>query len=281
MSRRDGHARRPGALRRLKYAAVRRAGRRYVAGMTRESALAACERIAARGDEVVLAHWNDDGTPPEAVASRYADDLRALREHGISGYVSVKSPPLGNRPELIAAVNEAAALIGVAAHWDSMAPGDQDAVLAAALAACAAGGPTGATLPSRWARSSRDAAVLRDHPIPIRIVKGEWESDEPSDPFEGMLDCARRLAGRKAAVRVATHDAELAGAALDLLLEAGTPAELEQLIGLPASGPRDQAAERGVPVRVLVPYGAARPPYPLSEAWHRATALRLVRDLAR
>jgi proline dehydrogenase len=94
-------------------------------------------------------------------------------------------------------------------------------------------------------------------------VKGEWAdpAGEVPDIEEGFADLARALAGRSAPVGVATHDPALAERALNILLAAGTPCELEQLRGLPGHRTRRVAGRLGVPVRVYWPFGPGWWPY--------------------
>jgi hypothetical protein len=91
----------------------------------------------------------------------------------------------------------------------------------------------------------------------LRIVKGEWADPQadPADAGAAFLALVRSLAGRASPVAVATHDPALARRALGVLVEAGTPCELEQLRGLPRA--RTMAVARawgaGAAVRALRP----------------------------
>jgi proline dehydrogenase len=100
------------------------------------------------------------------------------------------------------------------------------------------------------------------------VVKGRWadRASEEADMRAGFLAVVDRLAGRATRVAVATHDEELARAALRRLLAADTPCELELLLGLPAGRVADAADELSAPVRVYVPYGDATLPYRLQDA---------------
>lgn len=64
-----------------------------------------------------------------------------------------------------------------------------------------------------------------------------------------------RIAGRARHVGVATHDAGLAQEAIERLRAAGTPCELEFLVGQPAAHALQMAEAIGAPVRGYVPYG--------------------------
>jgi len=139
-----------------------------------------------------------------------------------------------------------------------------------------------AALPARWRRSAADAARLREGPCRIRLVKGEWadpEADAP-DVAEAYLALARLLAGRKGTVGVATHDPALAEATLRILLDAGTPCELEQLRGLPRRRTLAVAKKLGVRVRLYYPFGPGWWPYAVDKALARPyLPLWAVKDL--
>ncbi len=80
-------------------------------------------------------------------------------------------------------------------------------------------------------------------------------------------------------VGVATHDLTTARSALGRLRDAGTPATLELLYGLPMVRQLDLAREFAVGVRVYIPYGEAYLPYCLSQLKRRPwLAWWLVRD---
>lgn len=124
-------------------------------------------------------------------------------------------------------------------------------------------GTSGTALPARWRRSMADAERLRDAPVRIRLVKGEWADPQgdASEPATAFLALARALAGRAAPVGIATHDPALARAALNILKTSGTPCELEQLRGLPMRRTARVAAELGVPLRLYWPFGPGWWPY--------------------
>jgi proline dehydrogenase len=93
----------------------------------------------------------------------------------------------------------------------------------------------------------------------VRVVKGEWaDPDQPGLAMrEGFMAVVDRLAGRGRHVSVATHDADLAREAVRRLAAAGTPHDIELLLGLPFTRVVAVAREAGLPVRVYVPYGHA------------------------
>ena len=171
------------------------------------------------------------------------------------------------------ALAEAAAETGVLLHFDSLAESEAERTLALAVRLADGGAAVGATLPGCWSRSVRDAAALAAAGVRIRIVKGQWPGDrDPRDGFLAVVDSVARSGGRAA---IATHDAGLAGAALARL----PGGELELLLGLPAR-PATEAAGRGTPVRIYIPFGRGYLPYAVRRTAARPiTIWWLARDL--
>jgi proline dehydrogenase len=260
----------------------RRAAGAYLAGARLSDALAAGDRIAARGYGIVIGFWNADDDAPERVAAEDVTALEALGPRGASWYLSVKAPALGYSGELVGRILGAAAPIGAIVHFDSHGPETAERTLALALEARAAHEAVGITVPGRWRRSLSDAERAAEGGLRVRVVKGEWaDPDEPEiDMREGFLAVVDRLAGRAAHVCVATHDAQLAREAVGRLAASGTPHDLELLVGLPFEPAVEVARGAGLPVRVYVPYGHASLRYGLG--YLRRNPRRvwwLVRDL--
>lgn len=267
------------AGRRLRRAITERAGRAYVAGLGRDEAMSVCHRLARRGDAVVLGYWSPPSATAAQVAEGYAADVRAMAAAGIDGYVALKAPALRPTPHDLLALAQAGRDASIRLHWDAMSPDAQNGSLACATIVHRCGAVSGATLPSRWGRSDRDAETLAPMDIPVRLVKGQWAgAGDERDARRGMLAVAQRLAGRRGPVAVATHDRELARRALSLLVSAGTPCELELLFGLPYRPVAPVAALFGIPVRVYVPYGRPDTPYRLADAVRPRVMGRLVHD---
>ncbi|HMN55041.1 MAG TPA: proline dehydrogenase [Sphingopyxis sp.] len=230
-------------------------------------AAALCERLHRRGIAATAGYFQGDHDTPDTIVRSY----RALLEAGVRASLSVKAPPLGFAPGRLRAIAEAAANAGAALILDAHGPGDAEATIAATEALLADFPQTGCVLPARWRRSPGDADRLRGTSARLRIVKGEW-ADPDGDPHDGVaayLALIERLAGRAAPVAVATHDPALAARALDRLIAAGTPCELEQLRGLPRRRTMAVARARGVPVRLYIPFGPGWWPYAIDKALAR------------
>lgn len=257
-------------LRDQRYALPRRAGR-WLRASGPDDAAALCTRLHRRGFAATVGYFHADTDNPDGIVAAYAALAARLGAGGGDVYLSVKAPPLGFCAERLRRLAEAGAAAGLPLVFDAHAPRDADATLAATARLAAQFPDTGCVLPARWRRSLIDAARLRDTPARIRIVKGEWaDTDtEPADPDAAYLAIVQRLAGRAAPVAIATHKPHLAAAALDLLVQAGTPCELEQLHGLPRRRTVKIARDRGIAVRIYIPFGAGWWPYAIDKALAR------------
>lgn len=243
---------------------------RHATGETPEAVARSLHRL---GYPASVGYFHANGAAPREIAGVYRRLAAGLDGNAL---VALKAPALGFDEALVREI----AAAGAPLVFDSLAEHQADRTLALAEAFEA-----GAALPARWRRSPADAARLRDGPCRIRLVKGEWAdpvADAP-DIAAAYLDLARALAGRRATVGVATHDPRLAEAALRLLIDAGTPCELEQLRGLPRRRTMALAGKLGVPVRLYYPFGPGWWPYaadkalarPYLPAWWLKDALRL------
>jgi CelD/BcsL family acetyltransferase involved in cellulose biosynthesis len=275
-SRAFGHTRSRAAIR----AGVAVAARRYVSGPALDDALRVHERYEESGLATTIGYWNDEDEPAAGVLRQNTAVLEALVARGRGGEVSVKPPAAGNDRAAIAELLRRAREAGVGVHFDSLGPETAGPVLelAAGLAADAAGG-LGCTLPARWRRSVADAELAVRHGLRVRVVKGEWA--DPEEPRRnaraGLLEIVDALAGRVPFVGVGSHDPVVVADALARLQSAGTPCELQVLYGTRADAAVAAARAAGVAIRVYVPFGHSRLPYPLSDVRRSA---RLARRLA-
>jgi CelD/BcsL family acetyltransferase involved in cellulose biosynthesis len=230
---------------------------RHVAG---EDAPAAARRLKRLGRPVSAGYFQSSNATPVEVAASYCALARELA--GTDSLLALKAPALGFDEALVGTI----AGVELPLVFDSLTEAHAERTLALAETISA-----GAALPARWRRSSADAARLRDRPCRLRLVKGEWPDprEDVADVGQAYLDLARTLAGRKAPVGVATHDPALAEAALRILLNAGTPCELEQLRGLPRRRTVTIARKLGIPVRLYYPFGPGWWPYAVDKALAR------------
>ena len=271
----------PGAALRTARYALPHLVERLLPGPGARAAARRCRALNRRGLAATLGYFQArDSRPDEIVAANRAA-VRLLANRGGDVHLAVKAPPLSFDPARLRAVAEAADGAGLALMIDANAERDAERTLAAASALLGDFPRTGLALPARWRRSVADASRFRDGPARIRLVKGEWPDPQGAegDVEASYLRLVERLAGRPAPVAVATHDPLLAERALALLIEAGTPCELEQLRGLPARRTAAVARRLGVPVRVYVPFGPGWWPYALDRALARPYLLSwMIRD---
>jgi proline dehydrogenase len=265
-----------GAARRV----AARAARGYVAGPTLGDARRTADALLDRGYGVTLAYWDADGESPTAVAEQHAWAIDDLARNG-GDYLSVKAPSVGYDGGVAGALVTRARVDGVGLHFDSLDHGTTDRTLELLRSLPGGSVGVGMTVPGRWMRSPADAKRLAGEGVLVRVVKGQWPDPVAPDldASMGFMDVVHALAGTPGPVRVATHDAGLVEAALDVLAEAGSSAELELLYGLPVRPVLQVAARLRRPVRVYVPYGHGWLPYAL-DGLKRSPRLmlRLVRD---
>lgn len=266
-------------LRDQRYALPRRAAR-WLRTPGPADAAALCARLRRREFAATVGYFQDDGDDPDTIVA--ACRAAAARLIGTGAYLSVKAPPLGFCPARLRALANAGATAGMPLMLDAHGPADAEATIAATEHLLADFPATGCVLPARWRRSSADAARLRDTTARIRIVKGEWPDPDadPADIDAAYLALVSELAGRAAPVALATHKPALAAQALDRLIAAGTPVELEQLRGLPRARTVTIARQRGVPVRLYIPFGPGWWPYAIDKALARPwLPLWMLRDM--
>jgi proline dehydrogenase len=240
---------------------------RVASGPGPEAAARRCHSLARDGLAATVGYFQSSRARPEEIvaANRAVAALLADREGDV--YLSVKAPPLQFDAGHLRSIADA----GLALMFDAHAEKDVDRTLAAVSVLSGEFPGTGFALPARWRRSLADGAAFRDSPARIRVVKGEWGDpggDEP-EVAANYVRLVAGLAGRAGPVAVATHDPDLAERSLTLLLEAGTPCELEQLRGLPSRCTAAVARRLGVPVRMYVPFGPGWWPYALDKALGR------------
>ncbi len=246
---------------------------RHVAGQSAGDAARTCLRLSRAGVTITAGYFHSGASSAEAVAEVYIELAGALAEGGCDALLALKAPALAFDAALVRRVADA----GLPPVFDSLTEPSATRTLGLAETVGA-----GVALPARWRRSPEDARRLREGPCRVRLVKGEWAdpAGDPPDCTAAYLELARILAGRSATVGVATHDPALAEAALRVLLDAGTPCELEQLRGLPRRRTMAMAAKLGVAVRLYYPFGPGWWPYAVDKALARPyLPLWAVRDL--
>ncbi len=225
------------------------------------------ERLAAEGLRSTVGFWDAVGAEPATVFTAYREALAALSKTGRDTYLSIKYPSLGYSEEMLASLVREAKRLKIRLHFDAMGPESVDRTWKAVVAALEQGADIGCTLPARWRRSPDDADWAARRGLAVRVVKGQWPDPNEADvdPRRGFDAIIERLSGRARMVAVASHDLQTARAALMRLADAGTPASLELLYGLPLRRQIQLAREFDVPTRIYLPYGEAYLPYCLAQ----------------
>lgn len=244
----------------------------YGAGAELNDALAAAQRLSAMGIACTLGYSAREHDDARAVADMH---LRAFERIGdLDGYVSIKLSELDFDAALFAELDQAAARAGRRLHIDALAP-ETVARTWGLLEDRARNGALGMSFPGRWRRSVGDARQAAELGATVRVVKGQWAhgADGDIDPRRGYLDVIDVLAGRASAVAVATHDPPLLAEAVGRLQRAGTPCEVELLLGLPFRAPALAARRLGVPVRLYVPYGEVGATYGMKDLTRNPAAV--------
>jgi proline dehydrogenase len=245
--------------------AIRAVSRGRWIGADLGDARAAAALLRERGYDVALGLWHRPSDPPETIVGLYKQLLGAAQAIGGASYVSIKARAFHADPRLYGDLLAQSSELGIPVHFDSQGPETAEPTFALIRGGSAGHRQAlvGCTLPGRWSRSLNDAEALAGSDMAIRVVKGEWKDPESPrlDRTEGFFAVVRRLAGRDAPVRVATHDVDLAARSIDLLRRSGTPCELEVLYGFPVRTLLPRLKDLGVPIRVYLPFGRGWIPY--------------------
>jgi proline dehydrogenase len=238
----------------LKYAA-----RPYLGGETVEDALCVAARLAREGHAIAFSHWDIGSESADEIEAIACDAMTALSSTAYDCYLALKPPALRFSQAAARRLASTSKAHGVRLHFDSHGADVADLQTAMLAEMLNVVGPEclGTTIPGRLRRSRADVEWAIACGVAVRVVKGEWpEPDEaPCDLRKGYLEVVDRLAGRARHVAVATHDLVLGQAAIHRLRAAGTPCEIEVLLGMPADPLLTWAKSNAVKTRVYVPYG--------------------------
>ncbi|MGY1665537.1 proline dehydrogenase family protein [Geodermatophilus sp. SYSU D00696] len=244
-----------------------RAASRYVAGRTREEALAVTGRLLADGRGVSVDLFGEhvaDVAVAQRVVEEYLSLAAALPGPPADAWLAVDLSHLALDTDPAGTADRLAAVAGTLPPGRRIQVGAEeaartDAVLSCVLAVAGRGlaDRLGATVQANLRRSPEDADALVTAGVHVRLVKGAYVEragvhryGEPTDV--AYLRLGARLAERGADWSMATHDGRLREA---LLLLAGRPVTVEQLLGV-RPDVLDDLARRGIPTRVYVPYGS-------------------------
>lgn len=273
---------------------ARRASRRFVAGESMQEAVQVAQTLNRQRLAAALAHLGEDVvSPTEADQARLdcGELLRAIEEHKLGAYVSVKLTQLGLRVNFDLCMEHMLEIARVATLNDTFVRIDMeesntiDQTLSVEHALRRQElRNVGLVFQAYLQRSERDLRSAVAAGIPVRIVKGAYqepdsvafqkkaEVDANFDRLtEILLEAALKRGGDPASkdgrtpplAAIATHDPARIQFAEALAERIGLPKsalEFQLLYGIRSELQRS-LRDKGYPVRIYVPYGAQWYPY--------------------
>ena len=250
---------------------------RFIAGLTLDDGLAACERLEREGILVSMDRLGESVTSlAEAEASRdsYLEILHRIAASGFDASISIKLTQFGLdlsetacRANMERLVSEAARL-GKTVEIDMESSEYTDRTLEIACAMHEAHGNVRAVVQAYLRRSEKDVERMCAQRVPVRLCKGAYkEPPELAFPdkkdVNANYDKLARLLLKAPNPAFATHDDDRIAAAVAAAGQAGLPKttyEIQMLYGLRAKRWKELAAAGHV-VRIYTPYGTHWFPY--------------------
>jgi len=252
---------------------------RFVAGMTIDDALGACERVNREGIAATLDALGESvTTEAEARASAdvYHEMLDAIGARRLRANVSLKLSQMGMDFDSALAESIVGELVEHAAHVDSFVRIDMEgsAFTEATISMTERlygkyPGRVGTVLQAYLFRTDGDADRLLDQGIRIRLCKGAYkESAEIAYPLKSDVDAnyvklAERMMTSGVFCGIATHDEAIVEKLLKFVRDKNVSKsafEFQMLYGIRRDLQR-RLAKQGFGVRVYVPFGPEWYPY--------------------
>jgi proline dehydrogenase len=271
---------------------------RFVAGMTVENAIAACERLNREGIAATLDSLGESvTTEAEARGSAeiYHQLLDAISAHGLNANVSVKLSQMGMDfdPNLAEAI--VGELVEHASHVDSFVRIDMEGstyteatIAMTERLQLRSTNRVGTVLQAYLYRTQADAERLLDRGIRIRLCKGAYKEPpqiafpEKKDVDANYLKLAQRMMTSGVFCGIATHDEAIVENLLAFVRERGVSKdafEFQMLYGIRRDLQR-RLVRMGFGVRVYVPFGPEWYPYFMRRLAERpANAIFLLKNL--
>lgn len=254
---------------------------RFVAGMSVDEALGACERMNREGIAVTLDALGESVTTEaeaRASANVYHQMLDAIAARGLNANVSVKLSQVGMDFDPALAERIVGEMVEHASRVNSFVRIDMEGSLyteatiamTERLQARGDGGSrVGTVLQAYLFRTAADAERLLGQGIRIRLCKGAYK--EPAeiafplktDVDENYIKLAEHLMTSGVFCGIATHDEAIVEKLLAFVRERGVPKsafEFQMLYGIRRDLQR-QLVKQGFGVRVYVPFGPEWYPY--------------------
>lgn len=262
----------------------RRLSGRFIAGMSVNDALVACEHVNREGIAVSLDSLGESVTTEaeaRASAAIYHQLLDAIHERGLNANVSVKLSQMGMDFDPALAERIVGEIVQHAAHTNSFVRIDMEgsSYTEATLAiterlATRHPGRVGAVLQAYLHRTAEDAERLLGQGIRIRLCKGAYkEGPDVAFATKAEVDAnyvrlMKRMVtfhkeGSGVFCGIATHDEAIIEALLAFVRTNHVPQsafEFQMLYGIRRDLQRQLAAD-GFGVRVYIPFGPEWYPY--------------------
>jgi proline dehydrogenase len=252
---------------------------RFVAGMTIDDALAACERVNREGIAVTLDALGESvTTEAEARASAgvYHEMLDDIAARGLNANVSLKLSQMGMdfdpalAESIVGELVERAARVNSFVRIDMEGSAFTEATIAMTERLYARyKGRVGTVLQAYLFRTDGDAERLLGQGIRIRLCKGAYkEPAEIAFPLKSDVDAnyvkvAERMMTSGVFCGIATHDEAIVEKLLKFVRDKNVPKsgfEFQMLYGIRRDLQR-RLAKQGFGVRVYVPFGPEWYPY--------------------
>ena len=278
----------------------RRLAERFVAGITVEDAIAACERVNAQGIAVSLDSLGESVAVEQearAAAEVYHQLLDAIAARGLDANVSLKLSQMGCdielklAEEIVGGVVSHAAKVGSFVRIDMEGSAYTEATIAMTERLHARFPESvGTVLQAYLYRTEGDGERLLGQGIRIRLCKGAYkEGPEVAFPRKADVDAnyvklMKQMATSGVFCGIATHDEAIVEEMRRFVRERGvmkSAFEFQMLYGVRRDLQRQLAAE-GYGVRVYIPFGTAWYPYFMRRLAERpANVLFLARNFFR
>jgi proline dehydrogenase len=279
---------------------AKRFSSRFVAGETLDQVLSVSRKLNAEGLTVTLDHLGESVTSLDEAASArdvYLRTLRAIKESGIRGNVSLKLTQFGldfsydqcfaNVEQLVRCAAELNDFVRV--DMESSAYVDRTLQLVTDLRA-RHGDSVGTVIQAYLYRSKQDVEKLCDAGIRIRLCKGAYlEPHTVAFPKKSQVDAnyvalMKILLDRGNYPAIATHDEKMIAATKEYVAAKGLSHdafEFQMLYGI-RRDLQERLVKEGYRLRLYVPFGKAWYPYYMRRLAERpANVLFIMRNLFR
>jgi proline dehydrogenase len=253
--------------------------KRFIAGTTLSEAIEVVKRMEAAGFRTTLDHLGESVTSREEATQatdKYVIILKALKEHKLDIYVSVKLTQLGldidrelctqNLRRIVEAADQVKGFVRVDMEGSDKTSDTLDIIRALKTNRAV---PLGAVLQAMLLRTPEDMVKLMQKEVPIRLCKGAYK-EPPDIALQDMVEIqkqflalAKRLLTSGGTSAIATHDPWLIEGVQGFAKEHGIDAsrfEFQMLYGIRRRLQR-RIRDEGYRIRIYVPFGRAWLPY--------------------